>query len=79
MSMALLTACIHELRSVRSWQLHRISPTTYTHDLRLSPNLSGMIRAGRCYRCKIGRGKWFYGIDPLSAVHDAMKYAEARP
>ena len=75
MSVARLTLCIHELRSVRSWQIQRISPTTYTKDLRLSPDLSGMIRAGRCYRCKIGRGRWYYGVDPFAAVRDAMKYS----
>ena len=75
MSVARLTLCIHELRSVRSWSLQRISPTTYTKDLRMSPNLSGMIRAGKCYRCKIGRGAWYYSIDPVSAVRDAMKYS----
>ena len=77
MSVARLTACIHELRSVRSWQLQRISPTTYGRDIGIQ-SLSGMIRAGKCYRCKIGRGRWYYGTDPLVCVKDAIKYMEPR-
>ena len=73
MSAADFTRCIHELRAIRSWQLQRISPTTYGKDLGIL-SLGGMIRAGRCYRCKIGRGAWYYGVTPSMAVKDALKY-----
>ena len=76
MSLTVLAKSLRQLETVRSWQLQRISPTTYTADIKVSPVLSGMIRAGKCYRCKIGRGKWWYGTDSWVVVKDALQYTD---
>lgn len=70
-----------QLATIHSWRLERISPTTFPRDITfklsgLSPlqlrRLADMIRAGVCYRCRIGKGRYHFGKTAAIAVTAAL-------
>lgn len=61
------------LDSFRAWRVDKISPTTYHADLKgMPPQLAGLIRGGMLYRCRIGRGPYYWGTTVATAVEAAV-------
>ena len=70
------------LAGQQSWRMDRLSPTTYELDVdteswrNRSPNrpsdLGRMMRRGEAYRCRVGRGPFFYGATPEEAASAAV-------
>ena len=79
---------IKALSQFHSWQLHRISPKTYTNDvmLRASDGLSsaeidaavGLLKTGSCYRCKIARGRYYFAASAEDAARAAIAGEQKR-
>lgn len=78
------------LEPFHSWQLHRISPTTWPRDVMFSVNrtqamtskeLNGvlqLVNSRLCFRCRIGKGRYFFGKTALDAVQLAVRNATTR-
>ena len=73
------------LEPYRSWSLERISPTTYPYDIlvRLKKNgqifspemeaeIASLIKQRTCYRCRIGRGPYYFAASALDAARLAI-------
>lgn len=63
---------LEALSEFRSWQLHRLSPTTYPSDINVGPELRGFMRAGTLFRCRISRGPWAFGLSAKDAIEGAV-------
>ncbi len=70
-----------QLNRLRSWKLERISPATFPHDIvvklkYLTPKecdtIAAMIKTGTCYRCRIGKGRYFFGETSSAAIAAAL-------
>lgn len=64
----------------KSWKLERISNTTYPKDVTIKLSdltldeaaaIHTMIRGGSCYRCRISKGRWFFGSTAAEAAEKA--------
>lgn len=76
------------LMQYQSWRLERISVRTYPQDITVKLNeLSGdeadaiqkMIRSGTCFRCRIGRGRWFFAVSVDEAIALAVNNERSQP
>lgn len=72
------------LEAFHSWQLNRVSATTYPPDVVVTARRQGqplsdaeittvaaLMRGGSCYRCRIGKGRFYFGDTPLAAAERA--------
>lgn len=82
---------IELLAEFHSWQLNRVSLTTYPQDIvstarRQSQPLTEdeavavvrLMRAGSCYRCRIGKGRYYFGVTPREAIDQAIAAENAK-
>lgn len=82
---------IDVLAEFRSWQLNRVSMTTYPHDVVVTARRQGqplsdaeavaiarLVRHGACYRCRIGKARFYFGETPLEAAERAAAAEEAK-
>lgn len=72
------------LEPYHSWQLHRVSPTTFPQDVvvtvRRHQDLTDkelkamweLVRSRTCYRCRIGKGRFYFGKIALDAANAAV-------
>lgn len=80
------------LLKTHSFTLQRISPKTNGKDvvtttLRQGEKLSdeqkqgiiALVEGGECYRCKIGKGKYHYGVSPSAAIKSALEDNDKHP
>lgn len=62
-----------------SWKLERISHKTYPEDIINKDSRSmteedcQIVRSRAAYRCRIGKGRWFYARTPEAAADLAIK------
>lgn len=81
-------AALDVLAAFHSWQLNRVSPNTYPADVVVTLRrgdqvmsdaeakaVAEWIRSGTCYRCRIGKGRFFFGDTPLAAAKRAAANA----
>jgi hypothetical protein len=74
-----------------SWQLNRMSTTTFPQDVVVTVRRSGQplseaeadtimgwVRTGCCYRCRLGRGRFHFGRTPLEAARAAVAAEKAK-
>lgn len=79
------------LAGYHSWQLNRVSTTTYPHDVVVTCRRQGeplsdaegvavakLMRLGTCYRCRIGKARFYFGETPLEAAERAAAAEEAK-
>jgi hypothetical protein len=82
--MAAKRTALDVLAEFHSWQLNRVSTTTYPHDVVVTARRQGhplsdseaksvahLMRHGTCYRCRIGKGRYYFGDSPLEAARRA--------
>lgn len=70
------------LANTGSWKLERISPTTSPGDvaMRLRSDMSkqeiqgmmALLKMRTAYRCRIGKGRWYFGSTPEQAAKSAL-------
>lgn len=78
------------LSRFHSWELNKISTTTFPGDVVATVRRSGqpmspaeaeavvaMVRGGHCYRCRIGKGRFFFGVTPGEAAGRAVDARKA--
>lgn len=69
------------LAAFHSWQLSRVSATTYPADVVVTVKRKGqlisdveaaaiarLVRFGTCYRCRIGKGRYFFAETAIAAA-----------
>ena len=70
------------LNKFRSWKLERISPTTYPRDITAKlkyitecefKSIKRMMVEGSCYRCRISKGRFFFGASMSDAITAALE------
>jgi hypothetical protein len=70
-----------DLMAFHSWKLDRLSPTTYPQDVTI--RLEGLtqdeiefigesLRKGQCFRCRIAKGRYYFGVTPSAAIRLAV-------
>ena len=77
------------LAPFRSWQLQRVSVATFPQDVVATLRrkgqppteaeiraLTNLIRSGECYRCRIGKGRYFFGDTARAAAELAAAAAQ---
>ena len=70
-----------QLMSFESWQLHRVSANTHPYDVIATfkrndvpisdaevAAITKLLREGNCYRCRIGRSRYFFAETALKAA-----------
>ncbi len=83
------------LAPFHSWALNRISPATYPPDVVVTVKrqshpltdaeavaVAKLMREGACYRCRIGKGRFYFGKTALEAAKRAAaaaKKGDAKP
>jgi hypothetical protein len=69
------------LMKTHSWRLERISSTTFPRDITYKLSyltedqiraVQAYIRCGTCYRCRIGKGRFYFGEYPSKAIEAAL-------
>jgi hypothetical protein len=74
------------LAGFHSWQLNRISTTTLPGDVVVTvkrqtgqtytdaefDGIKKWVRTGKCYRCRIGKGRFFFGASAEEAARRAV-------
>ena len=78
---------IAALAKIHSWKLEHISPTTFPQDIvvkirtlskRECEAIAGTIRGGRCYRFRIGKGRYFFGESIAEVIVAALQRRKAK-
>jgi len=83
----MVLSMLARLWNCRSFSLQRISPTTFPHDVLVRAGKDGhtekelkaiakMLESRRVFRCRIGRGRYHYGLTLTDAVGAALKKSE---
>lgn len=82
-----LADLLKKLDKFRSWRLERISPTTSPGDITLRlkgvakeelTSIAEAIKSGKCYRCRIGRGRFFFGSSQEFVITKALEFEMAK-
>lgn len=73
------------LAPFHSWQLNKISPTTFPRYVVVTTKrhqnmtaaeldaLAALVKTRNCYRCRIGKSRYYFGITALEAVQAAVR------
>ncbi|MBC7853483.1 MAG: hypothetical protein IAF94_08610 [Pirellulaceae bacterium] len=73
---------LSKLDKVRSWKLERLSPATYPQDITLklkylvegqAQAIAKMLTSGTAYRCRIGKGRWYFSDSADGAIAAALE------
>jgi len=84
--MAAPTNILSRLYKCRSFSLQRVSPTTFPQDVLVRHRRDGrytrkelaviadMLNSRSVFRCRIGRGRYFYGLTITEAVAAALRH-----
>lgn len=76
-----------KLQKFHSWKVERISTLTYPRDITIKVAdlteaeclaIHRAIRSGEGYRCRIGKGRWYFGSS-LDEVMSLAVAGEAKP
>lgn len=79
------------LEDCHSWQINKISPTTFSNDIQMTLRRKGQkvsekemkairnwMRNSTCYRVRIGKGRFFFGKSTEEAIQAALRHEKRK-
>lgn len=76
---------LDKLKECPSWRLEKLSPNTYTPDVIIKHDMTpteikavtDLMKRKTCYRCRLAKGRFYYGATADEAIEAALKGLEA--